>query len=205
VPANTHFLSKIISSMLFIAIQSTLLLIFGFIGQLISTLFSKTNPSLEGVASVTELIAQYFPQWQSIVFFSILFIIVGSIFYLVIAAVIAASSVTQEDYQQFQSPMMLTLVAGFYIAIFASAAEAYGVLKVVSFIPFFAPLVVPVAYAVGAISIVDMVIALVLTSLFTFFIIKLIAPIYKVAILSYDQTKFMTRIKHYVKKSKYIK
>lgn len=205
VPANIHFLSKIISSMLFITIQSVLLLMFGLIGQWISQLLSNVEQSLEGVPSVTELVAQYFPDWQSIVLFSVLFIIVGSIFYLVIAAVIASASTTQEDYQQFQSPMMLILVAGFYIAIFASAAGANTLLRIVSFIPIFSPLVVPVAYAVGAISILDMVIALIITILFTWIMITLITPIYKVAILSYDQTKFITRIKNYLKKSKYTK
>ena len=205
VPANIHFLSKIISSIIFIMIQSSILLIFGFIGTLITRLTQSASPVLGDTTSLLSIVELYFPHWQSIIAFSIVFILVGSIFYLVFAALIAASSTTQEDYQQFQSPMMLILVLGFYISIFASAAQAYELLRIISFIPLFSPLVVPVAYALGAVSIIDMLISLGITIIFTGVIIKIFTPIYKVAILSYDQTTFIKRVKAYFKKSKYIK
>jgi ABC-2 type transport system permease protein len=205
VPANIHFLSKIISSIIFIMIQSSILLIFGFIGTLITRLTQSSSPALGDTTSLLNIVELYFPHWQSIIGFSIVFILVGSIFYLVFAALIAASSTTQEDYQQFQSPMMLILVLGFYIAIFASAAQAYELLRIIAFIPLFSPLVVPVAYALGAVSISDMLISLLITIIFTSLIIKVFSPIYKVAILSYDQTTFIKRVKAYFKKSKYIK
>ena len=205
VPANIHFLSKIISSIIFIMIQSSILLIFGFIGTLITRLTQSASPVLGDTTSLLSIVELYFPHWQSIIAFSIVFILVGSIFYLVFAALIAASSTTQEDYQQFQSPMMLILVLGFYISIFASAAQAYELLRIISFIPLFSPLVVPVAYALGAVSIIDMLISLGITIIFTSVIIKIFTPIYKVAILSYDQTTFIKRVKAYFKKSKYIK
>jgi ABC-2 type transport system permease protein len=205
VPANIHFLSKIISSIIFIMIQSSILLIFGFIGTLITSASQSASPVLGDSASLLSFVELYFPHWQSIIAFSIIFILVGSIFYLVFAALIAASSTTQEDYQQFQSPMMLILVLGFYISIFASAAQAYELLRIVSFIPLFSPLVVPVAYALGAVSVSDMLIALLITIVFTSVIIKIFTPMYKVAILSYDQTTFIKRVKAYFNKSKYIK
>lgn len=205
VPANIHFLSKIISSIIFIMIQSSILLIFGFIGTLITRASQSASPVLGDSASLLSFVELYFPHWQSIIAFSILFILVGSVFYLVFAALIAASSTTQEDYQQFQSPMMLILVLGFYISIFASAAQAYELLRIVSFIPLFSPLVVPVAYALGAVSVTDMFIALLITIVFTGVIIKIFTPMYKVAILSYDQTTFIKRVKAYFNKSKYIK
>jgi ABC-2 type transport system permease protein len=205
VPANIHFLSKIISSIIFIMIQSSILLIFGFIGTLITRLTQSASPVLGDTTSLLSIVEIYFPHWQSIIVFSIVFILVGSIFYLVFAALIAASSTTQEDYQQFQSPMMLILVLGFYISIFASAAQAYELLRIISFIPLFSPLVVPVAYALGAVSIIDMLISLGITIIFTGVIIKIFTPIYKVAILSYDQTTFIKRVKAYFKKSQYIK
>jgi ABC-2 type transport system permease protein len=101
--------------------------------------------------------------------------------------------------------MMLILVLGFYISIFASAAQAYELLRIVSFIPLFSPLVVPVAYALDAVSVSDMLIALLITIVFTSVIIKIFTPMYKVAILSYDQTTFIKRVKAYFNKSKYIK
>ena len=205
VPANIHFLSKIISSIIFIMIQSSILLIFGFIGTLITRASQSASPVLGDSASLLSFVELYFPHWQSIIAFSIIFILVGSIFYLVFAALIAASSTTQEDYQQFQSPMMLILVLGFYISIFASAAQAYELLRIVSFIPLFSPLVVPVAYALDAVSVSDMLIALLITIVFTSVIIKIFTPMYKVAILSYDQTTFIKRVKAYFNKSKYIK
>ena len=203
VPAMIHFISKILSSLLFILGQGILLIIYGLLGSLIGST-TQNVAGLDG-GSLMTIVREYFPNIGEIIFVSILFIIVGAVFYLIFAAIIAASATTQEDYQQFQAPMMITLVIGFYIAIFSSAAGAYNILKIASFIPLFAPMVVPIAFSVGVLSPLEIGLAFLVMVVFTVFVMWLLSPIYKVAILSYDQTKMFQRIKGYFNKSKHIK
>ncbi|MGB0175232.1 MAG: ABC transporter permease, partial [Acholeplasmataceae bacterium] len=131
VPAMIHFISKIISSLLFILGQGILLILYGSFGSLVSS----TTQNVAGIDNVSlmSLVREYFPNIGEIITVSILFIIVGAIFYLIFAAIIAASATTQEDYQQFQAPIMITLVVGFYVAIFSSAAGAFQILRIASF------------------------------------------------------------------------
>lgn len=201
VKANIHFLSKIIASLIFITIQSLLLIIYGSIG----TLIGNQTSSVTGVstASLTEVFVEYFPNWQGILLVSALFIFVGALLYLVIAALTAAISTTQEDYQTFQGPIMIMLIIGFYISIFASAAGGDTLLRIASFIPFFAPMTAPVAFAAGLLTPLEVILALLILIITTIGVIVLVTPIYKVAILSYEQTKLFKRLKTYFIKSKH--
>ncbi len=199
--ANIHFLSKIIASLIFITIQSLLLILYGTIGSLIGNQTSSiTNVS---TSSLTEVFVKYFPNWQGILLVSGLFILVGALLYLVIAALTAAIATTQEDYQTFQGPIMITLVIGFYISLFASAAGGDTILKISSYIPFFAPMTAPVAFASGLLTPLEVILALLVLVITTIVIIILVTPIYKVAILSYEQTKLFKRLKTYIQKSKH--
>ena len=201
VKANIHFLSKIIASLIFITIQSLLLIIYGSIG----TLIGNQTSSVTGVstASLTEVFVEYFPNWQGILIVTASFIFVGALLYLVIAALTAAISTTQEDYQTFQGPIMIMLVIGFYISIFASAAGGDTLLRIASFIPFFAPMTAPVAFAAGLLTPLEVILALLILIITTIGVIVLVTPIYKVAILSYEQTKLFKRLKTYFIKSKH--
>lgn len=201
VKANIHFLSKIIASLIFITIQSLLLIIYGSIG----TLIGNQTSSVTGVSttSLTEVFVEYFPNWQGILIVTASFIFVGALLYLVIAALTAAISTTQEDYQTFQGPIMIMLVIGFYISIFASAAGGDTLLRIASFIPFFAPMTAPVAFAAGLLTPLEVILALLILIITTIGVIVLVTPIYKVAILSYEQTKLFKRLKTYFIKSKH--
>ncbi len=203
VPANIHFLSKIISSILFVAIQGGLVLIYGLLGSLIggatSNLGGVNLPSGEAT-SLLAFLADLMPNWPMILFISLLFMVVGTLFYLVVAALFASMAVTQEDYQQFQSPLMIMLVGGFYIGIFAPLAGGYGFMKVMAFVPIFTPIVAPVALASGVLTIVEALLALLVVVVFLIISLYIVSPVYRVAILSYDQTRFVKRIKDYFKK-----
>ncbi len=202
VPAKIHFLSKIAAAISFVAIQGGLAILYAIIG----TFIGGASASLGGVnlpageQSMMAYIAEIMPNWPIVLFISILFIIVGTLFYLVIAALFASMAVTQEDYQQFQSPLMITLVLAFYIGIFAPMLGATGFMKIMAFIPIFTPIVAPIALASGVLSVGEAILALFIVGLFLVASLYIVAPIYKVAILSYDQTKFLKRIKSYFKK-----
>ncbi|MCF7930164.1 MAG: ABC transporter permease [Acholeplasmataceae bacterium] len=203
VPSKTHFLSKITASILFVIVQGALTIGYATIASLIGKLSASSSAvSLPvGTTSLLSYLSDIIPNWPVVLTFSLLFMIVGTLFYLVVASLFASMAVTQEDYQQFQTPLMLTLLAAFYIGIFAPMAQGYGFMKVMAFIPIFTPILAPIAYATGLMTVWEAIIALVSVSIFLIISLYLVAPVYKVAILSYDQTKFVTRIKNNFKKA----
>ena len=107
VPSNIHFFSKIISSVLFVIIQGLLVLAYGAIGVLVSRLFSSTG-AMSGTLpdgstiNLLQYVAELLPNWPVVIVVSLLFMVIGTLLFLVIAALFASMTVTQEDYQQFQ-------------------------------------------------------------------------------------------------------
>ncbi|PKK94082.1 MAG: hypothetical protein CVV61_01330 [Tenericutes bacterium HGW-Tenericutes-6] len=203
VPAKIHFLSKITSSIIFVIVQGGLAILYGTIGALISKGLAQ-SPAINlptGQTSLLSFVAEVFPNWPLILTFTLLFMVIGTLFYLTVAALFASMAVTQEDYQQFQSPLMLMLLGGFYIGIFAPMAGGDGFLKVMAFIPIFTPIVAPIALAGGMLSTLEAVIALLFVGIILILSLYLVAPVYRVAILSYEQTKFFKRIKDNFKKA----
>jgi len=95
---------------------------------------------------------------------------------------------------------MLMLVGGFYIGIFAPMAGGDAFIRIMSFVPVFTPMVAPIAYASGALTLGGALIAMLILAVFTAGTLYFVAPVYRVAILSYEQTKFFKRIRNYIKK-----
>ncbi len=203
VPAKLHFLSKIASSILFVLIQGALILVYGGIAALLGNLNAASSAVVPTGIDVhlLKFLGELLPNWPVVLIIALLFVIVGTLFYLVIAALFASMAVTQEDYQQFQSPLMLMLLGGFYITIFAPMVGGEVFMKIMAFVPIFTPIVAPVAFASGAMSLLEALIALVIMALALIAALYIVSPVYKIAILSYDQTKFMKRIKSYFKKA----
>lgn len=199
VPARMHFFSKIVASILFIIIQGGLLIAYGLLSGLVGRAFPAEAIG-EETPSLLQVLAEMIPNWPLALLFAILFVIVGTLLYLVLASLFASMATTQEDYQQFQTPVMLVLLAGFYIGLFAPMFNATSFLKLMSFIPLFSPIVAPIAFTVGSLTIIETVISLVILIAFLVIITYIITPVYRVAILSFEQTKLLTRIKSYFKK-----
>lgn len=199
VPAKMHFFSKITASILFILTQGGLLIAYLGLASLIANAL-PTQATGGETMTLLGYIAELIPNWPVVVIFAVLFVIVGTLFYLVIGSLLAAMATSQEDYQQFQTPIMLILLAGFYIGLFAPMAGAITFLKIMAFIPVFSPIVAPISFVLGAMGIVEVIIAFVVLVLFFAVFTYLVAPVYRVAILSYEQTKFFARIKSYFKK-----
>ncbi|MDA3931220.1 MAG: ABC transporter permease [Tenericutes bacterium] len=199
VPAKTHFLSKITASISFLLIQSSILIGFGILAILVSKVFESSSQT-EGISLFSEF-ANRIPNWEGLLIFSLLFMFFGTLLFLTLAAFLAAISTTQEDYQQFQAPLIFLLLGSYYLTIFLPLLNADGLLRVFSFIPFFSMMIAPLAYVTGTIGLVSIMISLSLTIITVLFVLYVIAPVYRVAILSYDHTKFFKRIKFYMKKA----
>ncbi len=199
VPSKIHFMTKILYNILFLIIQSALLLLFAFIGSLIGRLLSS-SPDIEALTLLSEL-ASRMPNWPALLAIMLLFLVFGTLLFLCLAALIAAIATTQEDYQQFQAPLILLILGGFYMAIFLPMMGFDTIVKAAAYIPFFSTLVAPIAYASGIINLFEVLISLFLLALTVVLFMYLITPVYRVAILSYEETKFFRRIRFYIKKA----
>lgn len=199
VPSKIHFMTKILYNILFLIIQSALLLLFAFIGSLIGRLLSS-SPDIEALTLLSEL-ASRMPNWPALLAIMLLFLVFGTLLFLCLAALIAAIATTQEDYQQFQAPLILLILGGFYMAIFLPVMGFDTIVKAAAYIPFFSTLVAPIAYASGIINLFEVLISLFLLALTVVLFMYLITPVYRVAILSYEETKFFRRIRFYIKKA----
>ena len=196
VPAKTHFLAKTSAVFLFMAIQTIIFILFSFIANGISMLFTNPGGNYDGTFDfISSLLGGI--NLTQILLFMILITFVASVFYLVIAAFFASLATTQEDYQTIQTPFVMVLLLGFYAAIFLPMLgdSFYSIIRVLSFIPFFSPFIVLTAFALGAITLGEMFLSILILILTTVGLIFLIAPLYKVTILDYDGGKMMTRIK----------
>ncbi|MFP4078392.1 MAG: ABC transporter permease [Candidatus Izemoplasmataceae bacterium] len=199
VPAKVHFLSKILYNILFLVIQTSILILFGILGVLVGRLLAE-SPDIEALSLLGEL-AERMPNWPGVLTMTLFFLVFGTLFFLTLAALIAAVATTQEDYQQFQAPIIFLILGGYYIAIFLPMLGFETIVKVASFIPFFSTLVAPIAYASGILSLFEVLLSALILIVSVILFMYIISPVYRVAILSYEETKFIKRIKSYFKKA----
>ena len=199
VPATIHFLAKIVSNLGFLILQALILLGFSIVGMGLGSLLESSVDF--GALSLIGEITSRVPNFATIVILMVLFTIFGALIFLALAALIASIATTQEDYQQFQAPLIFLLLGGFYIAIFLPMMGADNFVHIAAYIPFLSTLVAPVAYATGVIGLLEALLILLFHIVITLLFLYAITPVYRVAILSYEETKFFRRIKFYFKKA----
>lgn len=197
VSPQQHFFAKIFTSLIALVVQTILIVIYGIIASLVSVLiFNQGASGIGGSASemltgslgldkeIVDSLLKYLP--LTIVYL-ILFSGLGGLMMMVLMAFVAAISTTNEEYQQFQSPMMIVMLIGFYGAMFGPMfGHGNLFVRIMAYIPFFSPLMVPSLYLSGSITWWDGLISLALLLITTIVVYRLIMPMYKQAILSYD-------------------
>lgn len=209
VPTKIHYFSKILSNFLFIIIQTLLMLIFGLFGtginKLLFSVQGSSNSQMINFSDIISSVTEVVPNLGIILVISIIVLLFGSILYLVISALFASMANSQEDYQQFLGPLMITMMLGFYAVTFAPmfGSNAQTILTVIAFIPIFTPIVLPFTLIAGYIGIGWGILAGLLCFIFIYILSRITDPIYKVSILNYDQSKFFKRISNNIKKAFY--
>lgn len=199
VSPKTHFLSKIYASTLFVLIQGALLLFYGFLAFLVRSVFAGGSESLMLTGSVGEILQVVRDSGiinillQGLPFILLLFVF-SFISYAILAGVLASMTTSIEDFQQLQTPIMLIIVVGYYLAIMASQFEGAFFIKAVSYIPMLSFLLSPVLYTLGQITIIELGISTLITGIFTFVLFRYGLRIYKVGILNYSSTKLWKKM-----------
>lgn len=127
------------------------------------------------------------------------FFLVG--FFLFAAAYAAVGAMCNTMQEAQQASMMLTLlVAVSFISIFSLLNEPNGSLaKVMSMIPFFAPIVMPVRYSLTSISLAEVLTSLGITIAGMILIAWIAGRIYRVGILMYGKKPTIKELVHWVR------
>lgn len=198
VSAKTHFISKIISSNVFVLIQGALLIIYCIIGIIIRYFVSgsiinslpvelTTLGSTLSSSGIMDNIKIALP-------LMLLLLIITLFAYSIVSGVLASVTTNMEDYQQIQTPIVLILLAGFYLSSLASIFKGSIFIKVASYLPFISSLLAPTMYALGEFSLLDMLISILLMVVTILLLMKYGFRIYKVGILNYSDNNLWKKI-----------
>ena len=201
VPPKTHFLSKLFAANLFAIIQGTLLIIYCIIGIVLKGF--TTNIPLTGEITESLNISGYLQMFmQSNVLntlligipFFIIILLLSFFAYSLLTGILASMTTNMEDYQQIQTPIMILLMIGYYLAIIATTYEGATFIHIASYIPFISGILAPVLYTLGQITILELIISILLLLITCVFLYKYGLKIYKVGILNYSSNKLWSKI-----------
>ncbi len=202
VSPKVHFLSKITSSTLFVIIQGSLLLIYSLIAYLIRMLLSATGIfAVSGsvgteISDLLKLVQESGALdllFQGLPIMIILFI-TSFLLYSILAGVLASMTTSIEDYQQLQTPLMIILLVGYYIAIMASQFDGALFIKIISYVPLLSFLVAPVIFMLGQTTLIELGLSTIICIAFCVVFFKYGLRIYKVGILNYSSSKLWKKI-----------
>ena len=116
------------------------------------------------------------------------------VLYAIVAGVLASMTTNIEDYQQLQTPLMILLLVGYYIAIMASTFDGAIFIKVLSYIPMLSFLIAPVIFLLGQTTLLELGLSTLICVVFTFIIFRYGLRIYKVGILNYSSQDLWKKI-----------
>lgn len=198
VSPKTHFFSKVLSANGFVLLQGLLLIIYSVIALLVKNALSA------GTAS--GITAEISNVWNSLVTsgfvdklyyiipLTLVLMVLSFLTYSLVAGILASMTVSMEDYQQIQSPIMIICLIAYYLAIMAGMFEGSTLIKFLSYVPFLSCLLSPALLVIGQIGIIDVIISIVVLILFNWFLIRYGLKIYKVGILNYSTDKMWKKI-----------
>lgn len=199
VSPKTHFISKMVTVNLFVLLQSILMLIYGAIGLIIRSKISGTgilesfgiNLSEVGeMINASSLIQEVILALPLVIILLVLSIIA----YSLLAGILASMTTSIEDYQQLQTPMMILIMVGYYLALMASGFENATFITVFSIVPFISALLAPVLLIMGQIGITEIIVSIVLLVIVIGLFFKYGIRVYKVGILNYSTSKLWTKL-----------
>lgn len=189
VSPKDHLVSKIVACTLFTFIQIFLIFIFIYIAVFIHKLLGpSTTSAIESIKVTFEdfITVDIINRIIKLIPILIIFFIFTLITYAVIAGVLASVTTNIDDFQQLQTPIMLVISLGFYLALMAVIFEGSSFIKVMSFIPLISFLLAPSLYMLGEISIISLIIATIIQGIFAYIVFKYGMKIYRVGILNYS-------------------
>lgn len=199
VPVEMHFLSKVLSALSYVLLQGILLFFYGFLGIVlrnilvgssnligISSIFGDTIKMLKDAGIFSLLLKGAIPL--------IILFVVSFLAYAIVSATLASMTTNNEDFQQLQTPLMIIMLVGYYLAIMATLFEGSIFVNIVSYIPLLSVLLAPTLYLMGSMSLISLIISTSITCFATYLFYIYGLKIYRVGILNYSSTKLWKKM-----------
>ena len=198
VPAKMHFISKVIAAISYVLIQGILLLIYSGIAILLRNVLASTSAtSSSGMFSevITMLSdAGIFSLLAKGSIILIIMFIASFIAYAITAAILASMTTNIEDFQQLQTPLMIIMLVGYYVALMAVMFDGSIFIEIMAYIPLLSVMIAPTLYLIGEMSLLSLALSTLLTVVVTYFLYKYGLRVYKVGILNYSSSKLWRKM-----------
>ena len=193
VSPKTHLLSKVLASNTFVIIQGILLVIYAVIGILISTKGQLSiDPSVDSLLTAT-VESGFLSKLITLLPAIIIMMILSFLAYSLIAGILASMTTNMGDFSQIQTPIMLVLLAGYYLAIMAGMFDGSTLIRILSYVPFISCLISPSLFIIGQIGMIDVIISIIVLIITIVLMTKYGLKVYKMGILNYSNEKIWSR------------
>ena len=205
VSPTTHLFSKIVAGNLFVIMQALLLFLYSFIGMKIRSLVGGdaiTNGVMGYVGGVIDSLngSTFMSKLVYLLPLTVILLLLTFIIYSLLAGILASMTTNNEDFQQLQTPMIITLLLGYYLAMLAGTFKGSILIRIISYIPCISAILAPSLLVMSEIGIIDVIISIILAIGFIFILIKYGLRIYKVGILNYSSSKLWKKMFKAIKK-----
>ena len=185
VSAKDYFAGKILGNFLAIIVHSILYIIFGAISYFIIKSkglldFIKIDFSLDKTSLM--IIGEIF-----------IFIILSLLAYMIIAAMLGSLASKQEDASKVATPLMVTIVGTFMVAMIFMNRPVNLFVKIASFIPYISVFFMPLRLIKGSAGIIEGGLSLIILALSLYISYILASKVYKKHILNYSADSIFTR------------
>ena len=185
VSAKDYFAGKILGNFFAIIVHSLIYIILGIISYFIAKSkglldMIKINISLDQRSLM--LIAEIF-----------IFIILSLLAYMIIAAMLGSLASKQEDASKVASPLMITIVAAFMVAMIFMNRPVNIFVKIASYVPYISVFFMPLRLIKGNCGIIEGGISIIILAASLYISYTLASKVYKKHILNYSAASFFTR------------
>lgn len=193
VSPRVHFAAKVIANNLFVLLQGFLLIFYAIIGFVVRKALGGDS-ILNGVGSEVGKTLKVLTTGSMgdklvpIIILTLILMILTFIAYSLIAGILASMTTNPEDYQHLQTPIVIILLLGYYLAIMAGMFKGALFIKILSFIPLISAVLSPSLFVLGQIGIMEIIISILIMIGTLYLLFKYGIRIYKVGILNYSST-----------------
>lgn len=193
--ASEHFYGKFLGIMLMILTHLAIYLVLAVGFFVLNAQFNWLD--LSGATELLEVIdiGSILAGERGMIIWSSIFALAGIFMYFAMSAFFASLVTNTEDSQKVATPMMLLMIAGFYIGIFGMTSTNALFVKASSFLPFWTPFIMPFRMAAETVSPRELWISLGLSVLFVVLTFKFSTVFYRSNILSYSDKGVWDTIK----------
>lgn len=195
VPVKMHFLSKVVASLTYVLMQGALLFLYSSLAIFLQKVL---NANASDTLSMGSMFGELTTMLSDAGIFNLLakgslvllvLFVVSFIAYAIVSATLASMTVNIEDFQQLQSPLMIIMLVGYYVALMATMFNGSIFIHILAYIPLLSVMIAPTLYLIGEMSLVSLIGTTLVTILCTYALYHYGLKIYKVGILNYSSTK----------------